>query len=195
MAWGVQNGRYFRRCKKYPVDGSEILNNHLVWSSNPVNNGDVYHINWCRISSINSIFHNLLQGRSPYPHPSKNAKIIFHKWQTVGLFQLDDSKSLHETWLFHQTSIKNWLFGVPGGGVLLGEFFYSDALMRKQYYWYEPKNPRISNQQRNKRLFLRLLAEYDLKFCRIRNLTHTELLLCFVFLNIQFPFYMHFCVK
>ena len=32
------------------------------------------------------------------------------KW----LFQLDDSKSLHETWLFHQTSIKKWLFGVPG---------------------------------------------------------------------------------
>ena len=30
------------------------------------------------------------------------------------LFQLDDSKSLHEKWLFHQTSIKKWLFGVPG---------------------------------------------------------------------------------
>ncbi len=36
------------------------------------------------------------------------------KW----LFQLDDSKSLHEKWLFHQTSIKKWLFGVPGEGVL-----------------------------------------------------------------------------
>ncbi len=33
-----------------------------------------------------------------------------YKW----LFQLDDSKSLHRKWLFHQTSIKNWLFGVPG---------------------------------------------------------------------------------
>ena len=32
------------------------------------------------------------------------------KW----LFQLDDSKSLHEKWLFHQTSIKKLLFGVPG---------------------------------------------------------------------------------
>ena len=30
------------------------------------------------------------------------------------LFQLDDFKSLHEKWLFHQTSIKKWLFGVPG---------------------------------------------------------------------------------
>ena len=28
--------------------------------------------------------------------------------------QLDDSKSLHRKWLFHQTSIFNWLFGVPG---------------------------------------------------------------------------------
>ena len=32
------------------------------------------------------------------------------KWS----FQLDDSKSLHEKWMFHQTSISNWLFGVPG---------------------------------------------------------------------------------
>ena len=32
------------------------------------------------------------------------------KW----LFQLDDSKSLHRKWLFHQTSIYKWLFRVPG---------------------------------------------------------------------------------
>ena len=32
------------------------------------------------------------------------------KW----LFQLDDSQSLHRKWLFHQTSIFKWLFGVPG---------------------------------------------------------------------------------
>ena len=31
------------------------------------------------------------------------------------LFELnDDSKSLNETWVFHQTSILSWLFGVPG---------------------------------------------------------------------------------
>ena len=29
-------------------------------------------------------------------------------------FQLDDSKFLHAKWLFHQTSISSWLFGVPG---------------------------------------------------------------------------------
>ncbi len=33
-----------------------------------------------------------------------------YKW----LFQLDDSQSLYRKWLFHQTSILNWLFGVPG---------------------------------------------------------------------------------
>ena len=33
-----------------------------------------------------------------------------YKW----LFQLDDSKSLHRKWLFHQRSIYKWLFGVPG---------------------------------------------------------------------------------
>ena len=31
-----------------------------------------------------------------------------------GLFQLDDSKSLHKKRLFHQTSIKKRVFGVPG---------------------------------------------------------------------------------
>ena len=35
-----------------------------------------------------------------------------YKW----LFQLDDSKSLYRKWLFHQTSISKWLFGVPGNG-------------------------------------------------------------------------------
>ena len=33
---------------------------------------------------------------------------------SIGCFKLDDSKSLHEKLLFHQTSIKIWLFGVPG---------------------------------------------------------------------------------
>ena len=33
----------------------------------------------------------------------------WNKW----LFQLDDSKSLHAKWLFHQTSNKKWLFRVP----------------------------------------------------------------------------------
>ncbi len=35
---------------------------------------------------------------------------FIYKW----LFQLDDSQSLHRKWLFHQTSIYKWLFGVPG---------------------------------------------------------------------------------
>ena len=32
------------------------------------------------------------------------------KW----LFQLDDSKSLHEKWVLHQTTILKWMFRVPG---------------------------------------------------------------------------------
>ena len=39
-----------------------------------------------------------------------NSKQLVFLW----LFQLDDSKSLHKKWLFHQTSIKKWLFRVLG---------------------------------------------------------------------------------
>ena len=35
-------------------------------------------------------------------------------WPDKWLFQLDDSKSLDRKWLYHQTSIKIWLFMVPG---------------------------------------------------------------------------------
>ena len=42
------------------------------------------------------------------------------KW----LFQLDDSQSLHRKWLFHQTSIYKWFFGVPGRYV----FFVQDTV-------------------------------------------------------------------
>ena len=40
------------------------------------------------------------------------------------MFQLDDSKSLHKKWWFHQTSIYKWLFGVPGnnGITILRDF-------------------------------------------------------------------------
>ena len=37
------------------VDGSEIPNNHLGCKKKTVNNGINYHINWCRISAINSM--------------------------------------------------------------------------------------------------------------------------------------------
>ena len=48
------------------------------------------------------------------PFPTKKIDLepetSVYKW----LFQLDDSKSLYRKWLFHQTSISNWLFRVPG---------------------------------------------------------------------------------
>ena len=48
------------------------------------------------------------------------------------MFQLDDSKSLYRKWLFHQTSIYKWLFGVPGSstkfGIDIGNQWYSKYL-------------------------------------------------------------------
>ena len=43
-----------------------------------------------------------------YLEPETSESIF--KW----LLLLDDSKSLHEKLLFHQTSVKVWLFQVPG---------------------------------------------------------------------------------
>jgi len=48
---------------------------------------------------------------------AQNKLITLLELQTTSflwLFQLDDSKSLHKKWLFHQTSVKIWLFRVPG---------------------------------------------------------------------------------
>ena len=48
------------------------------------------------------------------------------KW----LFQLDDSKSFHRKWLFHQTSILYWLFGVLGIDQVLGPEEEAEAKSR-----------------------------------------------------------------
>jgi len=42
-------------------------------------------------------------------HPFLVPETSTVKW----LFQLDESKSLQDKWVFHQTSISNWLFRVP----------------------------------------------------------------------------------
>ena len=47
-----------------------------------------------------------------------------YSWNYKWLFQLDDSKSLHGKWLFHQTSIYKWLFRVPGLYVCFFSGFY-----------------------------------------------------------------------
>ena len=52
-------------------------------------------------------------------------KLIF---KTLKLFQLDDSKSLHEQWVFHQTSKKQWLFRVPGVFVFCQHFWWNQKL-------------------------------------------------------------------
>ena len=47
-------------------------------------------------------------------HVYLEPQTTIYKW----MVQLDDSKSLHKKWLFHQTSIYKWLFGVPGTNIL-----------------------------------------------------------------------------
>ena len=44
----------------------------------------------------------------------KQSSLELQTTSFLWLFQLDDSKSLHKKWLFHQTSIKIQLFRVPG---------------------------------------------------------------------------------
>ena len=66
---------------------------------------------------------NLAMKRVRIQTHSKSTNIIF-KYHTNKLTQglmttstqltPDDSKSLYRKWLFHQTSIYKWLFGVPG---------------------------------------------------------------------------------
>ena len=65
---------------------------------------------------------HMLHGNGIYFYlhwPSIYGKQIVTAWNSkqpvfLWLFQLDDSKSLRKKWLFHQTSLKKWLFRVPG---------------------------------------------------------------------------------
>ena len=60
------------------------------------------------------------------------------KW----LFQLDDSKSLHEKLLFHQTSIKKWLFGVPGVYIYIHTHKYLSINISGQFIiFHQPRFP------------------------------------------------------
>ena len=66
-------------------------------------------------------------------------KTTIYKW----LFQLVDCKSLDRKWLFHQTSILNWLFRVPGIYIYKGKEGYVGSSIcfyvcywSYVYYWY-----------------------------------------------------------
>ena len=52
----------------------------------------------------------LIKGKPMLNKPCLEPQTTIYKL----LFKLDDSKSLYRKWLFHQTSIYKWLFGVPG---------------------------------------------------------------------------------
>ena len=75
----------------------------------------------CRKTSTQTRFY-LLSGRTYETFQQKSylePQTTSYKW----LFQLDASKSLHGKWLFNQTSIKNWLFRVPGNCASCPSFF------------------------------------------------------------------------
>ena len=80
------------------------------------------------------------EGVHNYPTLKRTRQIIFHKWQTVGLIQLDDEPNLFmKNGCFTKHPLKTGCLGFQVVVFFFGEFFYSDALMRKQYYWYEPR--------------------------------------------------------
>ena len=68
---------------------------------------------------------------------------IYLELQTTNslwLFQLEDSKSLHGKWLFHQTSFYKWLFGVPGIYIyLLTEKILTQSFLGKNLGSFPPK--------------------------------------------------------
>ena len=69
--------------------------------------------NWGRMKHplmIQQLSPNITKRWAPISYKYLEPETSTLKW----LFQLDDSKSVHRKWLFHQTSIKNWLFRVPG---------------------------------------------------------------------------------
>ena len=86
---------------------------HALKLSKPCNSG-------CIIYEGNSVskagaFHSVtvtpaFWGEGPDANMHLEPETVIDKW----LFQLDDSKSLCEKLLFYQTSILNWMFGVPG---------------------------------------------------------------------------------
>ncbi len=77
--------------------------------------------------------------------PTCNPKqpFINYKW----LFQLDDSQSLHRKWLFHQTSIYKWLFGVPGKNQALGCPGVLPGARRKKNLCIKKRTPNSYNLQ------------------------------------------------
>ncbi len=93
------------------------------------------------------------------------------KW----LFQLDDSKSLHRKWLFHQTSIYKWLFGVQLW------FNGKSQLAPEGVDFVDPKLPIIRVGRSKWRRGLQLRIEYGRRrFCH-QVLPHAPLLVWWVF--------------
>ena len=92
------------------LPGALVMNNHKRWIERMV-------------IFLSKILSKGLSNRLGVLHTGHDTLLwISSTWNSkqpvfLWLFQLDDSKSLHKKWLFHQTSIKVWLFRVPGIGI------------------------------------------------------------------------------
>ena len=100
------------------------LNSKPIWEGSI--NTDVWSF-WEGSASLSSI---LWVGNFSWPPKAmilyscttKGTHLELQTTSFLWLLQVDDFKSLkslHKKWLFHQTSIKKWLFGVPGIYVIL----------------------------------------------------------------------------
>ena len=78
------------------------------------------------------------QGKKKYHNLVPETSTL--KW----LFQLDDSKPLLGKWLFHQTSIKKWLFRVPGSGVWCGFLWLRNVSRISWSVWKLESGSRVS---------------------------------------------------
>ena len=108
-------------------------NHHFFWDRQKATSfGTSFEFCMERSCSENKTFQIYLVSLQVYLEPETSV----YKW----LFQLDDSKSLHKKWLFHQTSIKKMLFRVPsvdgfGSKTKISKAEFTPCLEGFPYYW------------------------------------------------------------
>jgi len=61
---------------------------------------------WVRLVTFGEAMNRFPKNSNDFQEPDQS----LYQW----LFQLDNSKPLRRKWLFEETSISNWLFGVAG---------------------------------------------------------------------------------
>ena len=94
-------GDSLRRRSALGSDSSGALGAAAIWVSPEI---------WVAVISLRNKWGTKGTPRKSSKSWPETPRPTIYKW----MLQLDDSKSLHRKWLFHQTSIYKWLFGVPG---------------------------------------------------------------------------------